>query len=288
MITVPPPSLIRWDLSTSIRAVLFDFDGTLVDSEPLHYEAWLHAVSGFGAHTDWDDYRARFVGQTDLWAGRTFLSAAGHAADDDTVRSVCAAKHAYYRAKTPERLNIADETRVLITQGLSNLPLGIVSSSPTVDVEPTVRRAGLKERFELYVCGEHVSKHKPDPEPYHLALERLNAAGRTLEAADVLVLERFEVRYRLSPRGRYARPSRGRSGQPRGPRPRRARAVERPLALSSDKIYYVNLHRQAVDLALLQLDRPDHILVKRAQVVVLVLRGDHEHVEQPLARLGGH
>ncbi|MEZ5394575.1 MAG: HAD hydrolase-like protein [Bryobacterales bacterium] len=57
-------------MSASIRAILFDFDGTLVDSEPLHYEAWMHAVRPHGASTDWQDYRARFVGKTDRWAGR--------------------------------------------------------------------------------------------------------------------------------------------------------------------------------------------------------------------------
>jgi HAD superfamily hydrolase (TIGR01509 family) len=168
---------------------LFDFDGTLVDSEPLHYEAWLHAVRDFGATTDWDDYRARFVGQTDRWAGRMLLSSAGHPADDETVSSVCMAKHAYFRAKTPERLTIPETARAFVLEALSHLPLGIVSTSPTVDVEPTVIRAGIRERFEVLVCGEHVSKHKPDPEPYLFALARLNASGRDLEAAEVLVLE---------------------------------------------------------------------------------------------------
>lgn len=176
-------------MSASIRAILFDFDGTLVDSEPLHYEAWLHAVRDYGGHTDWVDYQARFVGQTDRWAGRTFLSAAGHPADDETVRLVCDAKHAYYREKTPKRLRISEPARDLVAEALTHLPLGIVSSSSTVDVAPTVERAGLQERFELLVCGDHVSKHKPDPEPYHLALERLNARGRELSAAEVLVFE---------------------------------------------------------------------------------------------------
>ncbi len=176
-------------MTASIRAILFDFDGTLVDSEPLHYEAWLHAVRDYGGHTGWEDYRARFVGQTDRWAGETFLSEAGRQADDASIRLVCRAKHAYYREKTPERLSIAADTRRFVGEELRGLPLGVVSSSPVIDVEPTVERAGLLDRFELFVCGEDVSKHKPDPEPYRLALERLNASGRGLDAAEVLVFE---------------------------------------------------------------------------------------------------
>ena len=149
----------------------------------------MHAVRDHGASTDWPDYTARFVGQTDRWAGRTLLQSVGHPADDESVRTVCLAKHAYFRANTPDRLVIAAEARALIAEVLQHLPLGIVSTSPTVDVEPTVIRAGIRERFEVLVCGEHVRKHKPDPEPYHLALERLNATGRGLSAADVLVLE---------------------------------------------------------------------------------------------------
>ena len=175
-------------MTPSIRAILFDFDGTLVDSEPLHYEAWMHAVREYGAATEWPDYIARFVGQTDRWAGRTLLASVGHPADEAAIDLVCQAKHAYFRAKTPERLVIAEAACTLIGE-LEHLPLGIVSTSPTVDVEPTVVRAGLRQRFEVLVCGEHVRKHKPDPEPYLLALERLNAIGRGLTAAEVLVME---------------------------------------------------------------------------------------------------
>ncbi len=69
-------------MTDPIHAVLLDFDGTLVDSEPLHYEAWLHAVKPHGGWTDWPDYVARFVGKTDRWAARTFLENAGGELDD--------------------------------------------------------------------------------------------------------------------------------------------------------------------------------------------------------------
>ncbi|MCY4188038.1 MAG: HAD hydrolase-like protein, partial [Bryobacterales bacterium] len=62
---------------TPIRAVLFDFDGTLFDSECLHYEAWLEAVKPWGVTLSWDDYRQRLVGISDTHACEFSLDLAG-------------------------------------------------------------------------------------------------------------------------------------------------------------------------------------------------------------------
>lgn len=175
-----------------VRAVLFDFDGTLVDSEPLHYEAWLHAVEPYGGKTGWDDYRARFVGKTDRWAAETFLSEARHPYGETLIAAVCDRKHAYFRQRSPERLAIPSETAQWISEALLDKPLGVVSSSLTRDVEPTIVKAGLSSRLDVLVCGEHVKNHKPDPEPYRLALELLGRHFGRIAAEQVLVFEDSE------------------------------------------------------------------------------------------------
>lgn len=161
----------------SIRAFLIDFDGTLVDSEPLHYEAWEAAVRPHGAGVTWEEYQERFVGKTDIWAGETYFREAGLEADPALLEKVRAAKHSYFRREAPERLRIAKETVESILQLSTDLRLMVVTSSKAIDVEPTLQASGLAARFEGRVFGDEVRKHKPDPEPYLLALERLGLAA---------------------------------------------------------------------------------------------------------------
>lgn len=153
-----------------------------MDSESLHYEAWSAAVAPHGGGTGWEDYERRFVGKSDRWAGRVFLEEAGHAPDDAFVLEVCQAKHAYYRLRSPERLRIADDVLEVLLGAPAELALGVVSSSPAVDVQPTLTLSGLHARLDVVVCGDQVTRLKPDPEPYLTAVQRV-AASRGLQIA---------------------------------------------------------------------------------------------------------
>jgi beta-phosphoglucomutase len=178
-------------LSKSPQAILFDFDGTLVDSEPLHYEAWLHAVQPFGAHTDWDDYVLRFVGQTGRWAAETFFREAGVVYSPELVVQATRTKEAYCRRFADERLVITAETTAAVKQLPSYLPIGVVTSSVITEVEPALIAAGVRDRLSVLVCAADVSRHKPHPEPYLTGLERLRIGhGHSgLAAASVTVYE---------------------------------------------------------------------------------------------------
>jgi beta-phosphoglucomutase len=160
-------------LSKLPQAILFDFDGTLVDSEPLHYEAWLHAVKPSGAHTDWDDYVLRFVGQTGRWAAEAFFQEAGVDYSPELVVQATRAKEAYFRLYADERLVITPETTAAVRQLAFDLPIGVITSSVITEVEPALIAAGLRDRLSVLVCAADVSQHKPHPEPYLTGLERL-------------------------------------------------------------------------------------------------------------------
>ena len=178
-------------MTDSPKALLFDFDGTLVDSEPLHYESWLHAVEPYGASTDWADYQQRFVGQTGQWAARTFFEEAGVDYDADLVAKATSAKQTHFRKQAEARLIIALDVISAIRQLPSYLLLGVVSSSHRLDVEPVLVASGLLDRMTVLVCGDDVARHKPDPEPYLIGLERLRSKSGQLglTAADVAVYE---------------------------------------------------------------------------------------------------
>lgn len=171
------------------KAIFLDFDGTLVDSEPLHCRCWLEAVRPWGGKTDWDDYRTRFVGITDREAGRILLSEAGHKATPELIREACDRKHAMYRSRCADELSIADDVKQCILELASKVPFGIVSTSITEEVSPVVSKAGLDSSISVLVCGDNVNRHKPDPEPYQQALASLKNGGNMLTPSDCLVFE---------------------------------------------------------------------------------------------------
>jgi HAD superfamily hydrolase (TIGR01509 family) len=175
------------------RAILLDFDGTLVDSEPLHHRCWAEAVRPWGVRTDWEDYRRRFVGITDREAGRILLSEAGHQATAELVSAACKRKHQLYRSRCAEELSISSETVAIIRDLALFLPIGVVSSSITLEIGPVLRKANLNGHIRVVVCGDHVERHKPDPEPYLLGLKLLKENLDSIEAHDCLVFEDSEA-----------------------------------------------------------------------------------------------
>jgi beta-phosphoglucomutase len=176
-------------LSTPPQAILLDFDGTLVDSEPLHYRSWSEAVRPWGGATDWEDYQRRFVGITDREAARIFFREAGYEPSEDLVQAACASKHQIYRSRCGDELVVAPEAVAIIIELASILPLGIVTSSSELELEPVLEKARLRGAIPVMVCGDHVERHKPHPEPYQVALKRLQTIAKSVVESGCLVFE---------------------------------------------------------------------------------------------------
>lgn len=159
----------------STLAILFDFDGVLADTEPLHWECWNEALRDAGLQVSWEDYRRHCVGISD----RDFLARLGSlAAPPRTVDELLP----YYPHK--KKLFAARATRGgLISEELKRLlerlepgRLAVVTSSSRQEIEPILRAEGVLERFGAAVYGDEVTRLKPDPEPYRTAMARLGAS----------------------------------------------------------------------------------------------------------------
>ena len=166
-------------------AYLFDMDGTLVDSEKLKGLALVKACMHFGGEVDVETYKA-VMGESWEQVTNYFFMKARIAPDFDEFNAVF--KLAYQELLFHElkpNPNVVEFLSVLKDRGKK---IGVVSSAFAWMVDQVLTQLDLKKFFDVVITQENVARHKPDPEAYLLALEKLD-----LPCSEVLVFEDSEV-----------------------------------------------------------------------------------------------
>jgi beta-phosphoglucomutase len=179
-----------------VRAALLDFNGVLVDDEPIHLRLLQRVVAEEGAEAFSEkDYWRLYAGLDDRGTFRALLARSGEAADETRLMRLIARKSSYYQEEIRHRgypffPGAAEAVRALAAAGLH---LGIVSGALRDEVEGALGQAGLRSAFKVLVTAEDVAAGKPDPEGYRRGLEGLNAAPplpeRLLHPHEVLAVE---------------------------------------------------------------------------------------------------
>lgn len=178
-----------------LRALLFDFNGVLVDDEPIHHELIRRVLEEQGIALDLPRPEELFLGREDRACFDLALERVGRAADPVELTRLVTRKRQYYREWMrdegypffPGALKLAREAAA------AGLMLGIVSGSSREEIEAALKQAGVRELFKVVVAAEDVPRGKPDPRGYLLALERLNSRpplpDRLLHPHEVLAIE---------------------------------------------------------------------------------------------------
>jgi len=156
-----------------IQAVLFDFNGVVIDDEPLHLKAYQGVLASEGVTLSDEDYYT-MLGMDDRTFVRTAFERAGVELDEERMLSVIEREAAAHRELLGEELPLFAGV-VTFIKALSHAhPLGVVSMSSRSQLDYALQRAGLAGHFAVIVSAEDVSACKPDPECYRRGLERLN------------------------------------------------------------------------------------------------------------------
>jgi HAD superfamily hydrolase (TIGR01509 family) len=155
-------------------AILFDFDGVLVDSEPVHWECWTAALNPLGVDLDWPTYARHCIGITDRDLLEFYYRLGVGRHGWQTLEDAYARKKALFRQTVESRELFLPEV-VRFLKALRGRKLGVVTSSRSIEVEPLLVQAGVRDLFEILIGAEQVSQRKPHPEPYLTASRRLNA-----------------------------------------------------------------------------------------------------------------
>lgn len=178
-----------------IRAILFDFNGVLVDDEPIHLEMFQRVLDEEGIALTAEDYYGDYLGLDDRGAFAAMLQKAGETATVPRLMRLIARKASYYQERMRQSGYpfFPGAVELVAELAAAGRMLGIVSGALSEEVESALRQAGLRDRFKVLVTAEDVTEGKPDPEGYRRALEGLNSLPplpeRLLHPHEVLAIE---------------------------------------------------------------------------------------------------
>ena len=163
--------------ATMLHAVVFDFDGVLADSEPLHFEAFRRVLAAHDLPLTRADYDARYLGYDDAGAFRAMLDDHGRPADPGAVHTLVREKLAVF-ARVLDGQQVLFPGAVECVRRLSDrVPLAIASGALSQDIDLILSGTSLRDAFRVIVGAEQTARSKPHPDPYALAVQRLQELG---------------------------------------------------------------------------------------------------------------
>ena len=176
-----------------LRAVIFDFDGVIVDTERFHFQALKRVLAEEGIPLTWEEYTQAYLAMDDKKCFRTALARHGQAIAPGIVDGLVERKAHYFFffGTLSDAVALFPGVEGLIREAAEKYPLAIASGALREEIEFLLGKAGLREFFPVVVAAEDVVRGKPDPEAYIAALGRLNRliSGRPVRPSECLVVE---------------------------------------------------------------------------------------------------
>ncbi|MDP1768823.1 MAG: HAD family phosphatase [Nitrospirota bacterium] len=175
----------------TLSAIIFDFDGVIADTEPLHFAGFRQTLAEIGIGLTESDYYANYLGYDDRGCFLAALTAHQRPTDLATITALMQRKAQAYLESVKGHLVIFPGVRELVQEAAATYPLAIASGALRHEIEFILEQAGLRKEF-LHITGaEDVTKGKPDPEPFLHALDALNRQRpkQTIAPESCLVIE---------------------------------------------------------------------------------------------------
>lgn len=172
-----------------LRAIIFDCDGVIADTEPLHYRAFCQVLGGFVPVPSEDEYFLKYVGLTDAAFVKALFEAAGRPIDEERLKELVRVKAAAYRGMIEGGLALLPGVEEFIQRAAQRWTLGICSGALREEIESLLRPRGLLPLFSVIVSAESVSTSKPDPTGFRLACRLLAEMLPGLQAGECLAIE---------------------------------------------------------------------------------------------------
>jgi beta-phosphoglucomutase len=176
----------------AIRAIIFDLDGTLADTEGLHFEAFNAVLQAEGIEIARADYFSRLIGCNDHDCFALLLREYRRPADEGRIRELIAHKTGVYQAIVADREVLFPGAAEFVHRCAERFPLALVTGTLRAEAEMILCKARIRDLFADIVAAEDVEHGKPAPDGFSVALGRLGFILRprpSILAEECLVIE---------------------------------------------------------------------------------------------------
>jgi beta-phosphoglucomutase-like phosphatase (HAD superfamily) len=173
-----------------LRAIVFDFDGVIANSEPLHYRAYRDVLAEEGLGLAEQDYYARYLGYDDVGAFRAMGEDLAGGFSDGRIGRLVARKAVRLEALERDTSLLFPGAAAAIRHSAAAVPLGIASGALGVEIRRVLDREGLTTCFTAIVAAEDTPLSKPAPDPYVRVLALLSVGvSSVIEPHECVALE---------------------------------------------------------------------------------------------------
>ncbi|GAX40682.1 HAD family hydrolase [Tolypothrix sp. NIES-4075] len=163
-----------------LTAILFDLDGTIVNTDPIHYIAWREMLKNYSMEIDENFYKSKIIGRLNPAIIKDILP---QLSPEDGVK-LAEEKEALFRKFAPDLQPLAGFSQLIEWTKTHQLKRALVTNAPRLNVQFMLEILGIKEAFHtIVIAGEDITG-KPDPAPYLVAMNNLG-----IQATDAIALE---------------------------------------------------------------------------------------------------
>ena len=173
----------------TLQAIIFDFDGVIANTEPLHFAGLHQTLKEIGIELTEPEYYAEYLGYDDRGCILAALAANRRAADSGTVERLMTRKAEAYLESVTRHQVIFPGVPEFVRDAARSYPLAIASGALRHEIEYILESAGLRSLFAYITSAEDVTRGKPDPQPFLLTLKALQQDKPALTPASCLVIE---------------------------------------------------------------------------------------------------
>ena len=152
-------------------AIVFDFDGVLADSEPLHFRALQVIVAELGITIERDEYYERYLGYDDVGAMKLLSAAHGQSWTDQQISALIERKSVVFEEMLQAGAVLYPAAPACVRRLATKYPLGIASGALKHEIMAILHGSGLAQHFRFVVASGDTPRSKPAPDPYRRAAE---------------------------------------------------------------------------------------------------------------------